>query len=68
MTQAVAPRKAREPLATAQEVADYLGVPLNTLYMWRHRSKGPRMRRVGRHLRARWVDVERWLDSQGGAA
>ena len=33
------------------DVADYLGVPVTTLYQWRHRDYGPRCRRVGRHLR-----------------
>jgi excisionase family DNA binding protein len=54
----------RRPLATPQQVADYLGVPLGTIYQWSSRGGGPKFIRVGRHLRARWDDVERWLDSQ----
>ncbi|MFI6471497.1 helix-turn-helix transcriptional regulator [Streptomyces sp. NPDC050516] len=55
---------AHRKLATAQELADYCGVPLATVYQWSHRGGGPRMIKVGRHLRARWEDVERWLDEQ----
>ena len=49
-------------LLSAQEVADYLGVPLATLYAWRSRNLAPRGVKVGRHIRFRPVDVERWVD------
>lgn len=52
------------PLASAQEVADFLGVPLNTVYVWNHRRQGPPSLKVGRHLRYRWQEVEAWLDTQ----
>jgi excisionase family DNA binding protein len=42
-------------------LADYLGVPLGTVYQWSHRRQGPTSMRVGRHLRYRKADVERWL-------
>ncbi|GGR72731.1 hypothetical protein GCM10010252_08990 [Streptomyces aureoverticillatus] len=58
------PQPARRKLATARELAEYCGVPLATVYQWSHRGGGPRMIKVGRHLRARWEDVERWLDEQ----
>ncbi|WP_367140827.1 MULTISPECIES: helix-turn-helix transcriptional regulator [Streptomyces] len=54
----------RRKLATARELADYCGVPLATVYQWSHRGGGPRLIKVGRHLRARWEDVEEWLDAQ----
>lgn len=54
----------RRKLATAQELADFCGVPIGTAYQWSHRGGGPRMIKVGRHLRARWEDVEAWLDTQ----
>ena len=46
------------------EVADYLGVSINTLYAWRNREPkvGPRAIRVGKHLRYRHADVEAWLE------
>jgi excisionase family DNA binding protein len=58
---------AREPsdqfdrLVSAQELADYLEIPVKTVYTWRHRNTGPRGFRVGKHLRFRWSEVERWL-------
>ncbi|MEU9656733.1 helix-turn-helix transcriptional regulator [Streptomyces chartreusis] len=55
---------ARRPLATPQDVAEYCGVPLNTVYRWSSRGGGPKFIKVGKRLRARWDDVEAWLDSQ----
>jgi len=49
-------------LGTPEEVAEYLGVPVPTLYQWRHRGVGPRASKVGKHLRYRWADVEAYLD------
>lgn len=56
-----------QPLATVEEVAHYLGVPVSTLYQWRHKKTGPRASKVGRWLRFRWSDVEEWLDVQAEA-
>lgn len=58
----------RKPLATIDEISEYLGVPINTIHQWRHRGTGPRASKVGRHLRWRWTDVEKWLDEQAKAA
>ncbi len=55
-----------DKLLTPQEVADHLGVPLRTIYNWRTAQVGPRAIRVGKHLRYRPAEVERWLDSQTG--
>lgn len=55
-------------LMTADELAEYLGVPVGTLYVWRVRGRGPRAARVGRYLRYRRVDVDRWLTEQSGGA
>ena len=59
----------RSPLASTEEVSEYLQVPLTTVYQWRRKGVGPRAVRVGRHLRYRWEDVDRWLEQQarGGA-
>jgi excisionase family DNA binding protein len=54
----------RRPLATAKEVAAYLGVPLATIYVWKHRGIGPKVHKVGRHLRYRWAEVDAWLEKQ----
>jgi excisionase family DNA binding protein len=55
---------ARRALATPMEVSEYLGVPVATLYQWRHRGVGPRAHKLGRHLRYRWAEVEAWVDEQ----
>jgi excisionase family DNA binding protein len=51
-------------LWTVNDVADYLGVPVQTLYAWRARHYGPPARRVGRYLRYRATEVHAWLDAQ----
>lgn len=68
-----APEDGRRPLPSevlwsAEEVSDFLQVPVNTLYQWRHKSIGPRAFRVGRFLRYDPVIVRAWLtDAAGGA-
>jgi excisionase family DNA binding protein len=44
-----------------QELADFLDVPVKTIYAWRYHGEGPQGFRVGRHVRFRWCDVEAWL-------
>jgi excisionase family DNA binding protein len=50
---------------TTQELADFLQVPIATIYGWRYRGEGPKASKVGRHLRYRFRDVEDWLDRMG---
>lgn len=52
------------PLLTPRQVADFLGVPLATLQVWRAKGTGPRAHRVGRHLRYRLEDLEVWLSQR----
>lgn len=49
-------------LLSVTELANYLSVPVATLYAWRYRGEGPPALRVGRYLRYRWSDVQRWLE------
>lgn len=51
-------------LLSIDDVADYLGVPKNTLYQWRSKGYGPPGRRVGKHVRCRPDDVDAWIDNQ----
>jgi excisionase family DNA binding protein len=53
-----------DALLTSEEVAAYLRVPRSTLYGWKYRGDGPPAIRVGRLLRYRSSEVERWLDAQ----
>lgn len=49
------------PLATREQVADYLGVSVQTLDRWRKAGKGPSSRKLGRSVRYDWADVEAWV-------
>ena len=53
-----------EPLMTPDEVAAYLQMPRATLQLWRAKRRGPRAHKVGRHVRYRRDDVERWLEER----
>ncbi|MFJ8230852.1 helix-turn-helix transcriptional regulator [Streptomyces sp. NPDC094448] len=54
----------RDRLATPADIAAYLGVPVKTLYQWKYRGMGPKVHKVGRHLRYRWAEVDEWLAAQ----
>ena len=56
--------KARDQLLTVKELAEFLGVPVATLYQWRYRREGPPGFRVGRYVRYRRVDVVEWIELQ----
>ena len=49
-------------LWTVQDVAEYLGVPVATLYAWRTRGYGPKGNRVGKHVRYKPEQVVAWFD------
>jgi excisionase family DNA binding protein len=51
-------------MRSVEEVAEILGVPVRTVYGWRHRGEGPRAFRVGKHLRYRDEDIDAWLEQQ----
>jgi excisionase family DNA binding protein len=56
------PGSGGDRLLSVDDLSTYLGVPVKTLYQWRHKGLGPRGLRVGRHLRYRRQDVDSWLD------
>lgn len=49
-----------EELWTIEDVANYLGVPKQTVYAWRTTGYGPQGFRVGKHLRWRATTVITW--------
>jgi excisionase family DNA binding protein len=55
---------ALEALWEIDQVAEYLGVPVQTLYAWRKRHYGPPAGRVGRHLRYDPTAVREWFAAQ----
>ncbi|MGA5220161.1 helix-turn-helix domain-containing protein [Streptomyces cinereoruber] len=48
---------------TPTDLADLLGVPLETIYQWRRKRTGPHGFRVGVHLRYDPEDVRAWVGS-----
>jgi hypothetical protein len=50
------------------ELAVHYGVPEKTVRSWHHRRVfvGPLMFRVGKYLRARWDDIDRYDAEQAG--
>ncbi|GAA2216793.1 helix-turn-helix transcriptional regulator [Micromonospora olivasterospora] len=53
-----------ERLWSVTDVSAFLGIPVGTLYQWRHRRIGPRASRVGRHLRYDPAEVRAWFDKK----
>ncbi|MGW2784901.1 helix-turn-helix domain-containing protein [Streptomyces populi] len=51
-----------ERYLTPADVAELLGVPVETLYQWRRKRSGPPAFRVGRHLRYDPVRLRQWID------
>jgi excisionase family DNA binding protein len=49
---------------TVKDVAEFLAVPVQTLYEWRTKGYGPKGIRVGRYVRYRREDVFAWVESQ----
>ena len=58
----------RRPLATVPQLALHYGVPEKTVRRWHHTQTfvGPHMFRVGKYLRARWDDIDRYDADQAG--
>lgn len=52
-----------EPLLTVADLAAYTGLPVATIYALNHKGTGPRRIRVGKFVRYRRSDVDRWLDA-----
>lgn len=53
-----------EPLLSVEELSEYLGVPIKTIYDWRRTGHGPCAIRMGRHLKYASSDVRDWLAQQ----
>jgi excisionase family DNA binding protein len=53
-----------EKLLSPLDLAEYLDVPRSTVYEWNYKRSGPPAIRVGKHVRYRQADVERWLTAK----
>jgi excisionase family DNA binding protein len=51
-------------LWTVADLAQFLGVPVNTIYKWRTSGEGPPAYRVGKHLRYDEHQVREWLSTR----
>ena len=51
-------------LLTIEQLSNYLQIPVQTLYAWRHENVGPRALKARRALRYRRTDVDAWLEEQ----
>jgi excisionase family DNA binding protein len=56
-----------ERLWTVEDASAFLGVPVATLYQWRHHRTGPPAYKVGRHLRYDPSEVRAWLTTTRAA-
>ena len=56
----------RSPLLDTYEAAEYLGVPRQTLAVWRtrHKKTGPAYVRMGRWIKYRRDDLDAYIDAQ----
>ena len=51
----------KEKWSSAKEIADYLGVKLDTLYKWIDRGKGVPAHKVGRLWKFKVSEVDDWV-------
>lgn len=51
-----------------EELASECKVPLKTVYGWNHRGVGPKVTRVGKHVRYARRDVDEWLAARRDGA
>ncbi|MFJ7112667.1 helix-turn-helix transcriptional regulator [Streptomyces albogriseolus] len=49
-------------LLSIRELAEFLGVPIQTIYCYNYDGSGPRRIKFGKHVRYRRTDVEKWLE------
>jgi excisionase family DNA binding protein len=59
-----------EPLMTGEEVAERLKIKTSTVYeLTRRRTRQPLpFLKIGKYLRFRWSEIEKWLESCRGVA
>lgn len=51
-------------VVTVDQLADFLQVPVQTVYAWNKRGTGPKVWHLGRHARYYATDIKAWLDEK----
>lgn len=64
MTRRPAAAVERRPLMSTEDLAQYLNVPVATIYKWRHQRKGPPGAKIGREVRYDPDGVDKWWADQ----
>lgn len=67
-TEQNAPVASTDRLWSIEDLSEFLGVPVQTLYAWRKNGTGPKGIRVGRYVRWRPETVHEWLTELEKAA
>ncbi|MBK5248657.1 MAG: helix-turn-helix domain-containing protein [Actinomycetales bacterium] len=55
-------------LLSVEDLASMLGVPRQTIYVWRGKGYGPTAVKIGKYVRYRRSDVNVWIGEQVIAA
>lgn len=54
---------AAEQLFGIEELSEYLGIPVATLYKWNHTGDGPPYLKIGRRVKYKLTDVTEWVNN-----
>lgn len=46
------------------EVSESMKIPLQTLYRYHREGRGPRVHKIGKHLRVSQEDLRLWIESR----
>ena len=53
-----------DELIGPEALAEYLGIPLLSIYIMNSKGTGPRRIKIGKHVRYRRTDVDAWLNGK----
>lgn len=54
----------KEILLSPDEVEEIFNIPATTLEKWRSKKIGPPYHKLGKHIRYKPQDVEKWIDTK----
>ncbi len=53
-----------DPLLTVQELAEYIGYEVTSVYNFKQNGRGPKMTKIGARVRYYKSDVDAWIAAQ----